>query len=244
MRNPNWSRDELILALDLYIRAGRKQLPSHDPQIIELSQTLNRLPLHSGRPRGSDFRNPNGASMKLANFLSVDPQYSGTGLGRGNRMEQEVWDEFADDLYKLRRTALAIRNTAARRVAEPRSGYVEDDDEEFPEGRILTRLHKQKERSSRAVERKKESVLNSTGALRCEACGFDFHLNYGDLGRGYAECHHRVPLADLTEERPIRLVDLAIVCANCHRILHKSRPLMSVEELCALVELNRAARNE
>jgi hypothetical protein len=34
MRNPDWVRDEIILAMDLYVRAGRKQLPSGDEQVV------------------------------------------------------------------------------------------------------------------------------------------------------------------------------------------------------------------
>jgi hypothetical protein len=42
-RNPTCSRDELILALDLYLR-HRERLPdSNDAEIVELSQTLNSL---------------------------------------------------------------------------------------------------------------------------------------------------------------------------------------------------------
>jgi hypothetical protein len=42
-RNPTWSRDELILALDLYLR-HRERLPdSDDAEIVELSHTLNSL---------------------------------------------------------------------------------------------------------------------------------------------------------------------------------------------------------
>jgi hypothetical protein len=71
-RNPTWSRDELILALDLYLR-HRKRLPdSEDAEIVELSRTLNSL----FGERANDaalFRNRNGVYMKLANFRAVDP---------------------------------------------------------------------------------------------------------------------------------------------------------------------------
>jgi 5-methylcytosine-specific restriction protein A len=239
-RNPDWTRDELILALDLYMRSGRTQLPQTHPQIIELSTVLNALPLHAGIERDIDFRNANGVSMKLADFRSADPQYGGIGLSRGNRLERVVWAEFADDLYKLRATAEAIRAMATNRVADARASYAKgSEDEEFPEGKILTRLHKQKERNRKAVEKKKASVLASAGKLRCEACDFDFVHAYGELGRSFAECHHRVPLCDLSKIATTRLSDLAIVCSNCHRMLHRSRPLLTVEALRSLVLAQR-----
>jgi hypothetical protein len=114
--------------------------------------------------------------------------------------------------------------------------------EETIEGRHLLKLHKFRERKPRIVSRKKKSVLKATGLLLCEACGFDFAAVYGKLGEGFAECHHRLPLAESDAEAPILLEDLAIVCANCHRMLHRSRPMMKVEDLRSLILQRRAER--
>ena len=81
-RNPSWARDELILALDLYLREG--QLDAADPSVIELSAVLNALPIHTDRPDREKFRNPNGVAMKLANFAALDPGYPGVGLAKLN----------------------------------------------------------------------------------------------------------------------------------------------------------------
>lgn len=113
---------------------------------------------------------------------------------------------------------------------------------EVVEGRALLRLHQLKERKPRIVRRKKRAVLAAAGRLLCEACGFDFAAVYGKLGDGFAECHHRLPLAALDGETPTRLDDLAIVCANCHRMLHRSRPMMSVEQLRAVIQSRRLPR--
>lgn len=91
----------------------------------------------------------------------------------------------------------------------------------YPEGRELFRLHRRRERSPRAVQRKKQTVFADHGKLLCEVCDFDFASVYGDLGSGFAECHHRVPLGELKAEHRTLLSDLAIVCANCHRMLHR-----------------------
>jgi hypothetical protein len=85
-----------------------------------------------------------------------------------------------------------------------------EEEEVFPEGKIITELHKRKERNRRAVMQKKRRVLAETGALRCEVCGFDFAETYGqELGYGFAECHHTTPLANLIEDHPSTLDDLA-----------------------------------
>ncbi len=235
-RNPDWTRDELILTLDLYFRSGRRLLDANDMGVIELSSILNRLPVHAGETHGADFRNPNGISMNLANWLTVDPAYSGAGLQRGNRLLRVVWATFANEPEKLRLTALAIRNTIDGRMhAGGLSSPTIDDEEEFPEGRILTQLHMIRERNPSAVRRKKRQVLDRTSHLRCEACEFDFLDVYGELGRAFAECHHQVPISELHPDQSTRLTDLAIVCANCHRMLHRSRPLLAVEALRKLI---------
>lgn len=78
-------------------------------------------------------------------------------------------------------------------------------------------------------------MLKDTGALRCEACGFDFEEAYGEVGKGFAECHHTRPVSELRPDQGTRLADLAILCANCHRMLHRRRPWLSAEGLAALV---------
>src|SRR5258708_16742575 len=99
----------------------------------------------------------------------------------------------------------------------------------------VVKLHKVRERKPQLVSRKKKSVLAETGRLLCEACDFDFAETYGNLGEGFAECHHRLPLADYDEEAPTLLGDLAIVCSNCHRMLHRSRPMTTVENLRSVI---------
>lgn len=79
MRNPKWTRDELILALDLYFRCDPLKTNKSDPEIIALSDLLNSLPIHPQKAEFEKFRNPNGVYMKLCNFLRLDPDYSGAG---------------------------------------------------------------------------------------------------------------------------------------------------------------------
>ena len=234
-RNPNWSRDEVVLALDLYFAVGRRQPPASDPEVVALSDLLRRLPLYGPSDRLPTFRNPTSVSMKLGNLLAVDPQHSGGGLPRGGRVERETWVDFGGDPVAVRKAADAIRVLARDGVP----GQTEDP-EEFAEGRLLTRLHRTRERNAGAVRRKKERALAETGRLACEGCGFDFAAAYGELGAGFIECHHTVPVSSL---RPgggaTRLRDLALLCANCHRMVHRSRPMMTVAELKAVVEASR-----
>jgi hypothetical protein len=104
-----------------------------------------------------------------------------------------------------------------------------------PEGRTQIKRHLVRERNQALVKKKKRAVLSTTGALACEVCTLDFLQRYGELGRGFAECHHVTPLALLAQASETKLEDLAIVCANCHRMLHRGRQWKTIAQLKAIV---------
>ena len=106
-RNPSWAEEELILALDLYIRSGLRD--AADSAVVDLSRLLNTLTIHSERPDAVRFRNPNGVALKLANFAAIDPNYRGQGMTRGGKRDAEVWERYASDEDMLTETATAIR---------------------------------------------------------------------------------------------------------------------------------------
>lgn len=234
-RNPDWTRDELILALDLYFRVDPSHVSKTHPEIIALSKLLNDLPVDRGMMADEHFRNPNGVYMKLCNFLRLDPSYTGKGLVAGSHLDETIWDEFAANRELLTKTSAAIRRTYHdERAAAFRTSTIDEPEEEFREGKILTRLHKVRERNPHLVQRKKEAIRAKTGTLCCEVCDFNFAEVYGVLGEGFAECHHIRPLSELTTSKTTRLDELAIVCANCHRMLHRP-PNYAVEQLRQIV---------
>ena len=78
-------------------------------------------------------------------------------------------------------------------------------------------------------------MLDTTGALRCQVCGFSFGETYGDLGESFIECHHLTPVSELKAGATTNLSDLVVVCSNCHRMLHRRRPWLTAAELRVLV---------
>jgi hypothetical protein len=120
---------------------------------------------------------------------------------------------------------------------------VADEASEFPEGRKLFRFHSRIERNRKLVQLKKSNAL-AIGRLRCEVCTFDFQAVYGDVGDGFIECHHNVPISEYDANQKTRLQDLALVCSNCHRILHRKRPWQTVEALKAVLRKQQESRPE
>lgn len=237
----------MILALDLYLR-HRDRLPDRDDsKIVELSQVLRQLG-SSIRGMAENYRNPSSVCMKLNNFRALDPHYTAQGrkgLTRGGKGDALVWQEFTEDAEKLQLVAAAIRANLG--PTELTNKYVaseaEDDSVEAPEGRLLTRIHRERERSRKLVELKRKQVLRSKGQLQCEACRFDFEEVYGERGLGFMECHHIRPLRELQPGEQTRLDDLSLLCANCHRMIHARSPWLTIDELRKIVAANRASRS-
>ncbi|MGI9306427.1 MAG: HNH endonuclease [Gammaproteobacteria bacterium] len=81
------------------------------------------------------------------------------------------------------------------------------------------REHRESEYKIR--DSKSVAIKKAESKCVCECCDFDFREKYGNLGDGYIECHHIKPLADTQAGGQIGLNDLAALCANCHRMIHK-----------------------
>ena len=74
----------------------------------------------------------------------------------------------------------------------------------------------------------------------CAVCGMSFERVYGPLGAGFIHVHHVDPIAASgVRHRVDPVTDLVPVCPNCHAMLHRDDPPMSVEALRALVGQRR-----
>lgn len=95
------------------------------------------------------------------------------------------------------------------------------------EGKELFRKHRIRERDSSLTYRKKQNAIKE-GNLRCEVCKFSFQDIYE---QDYIECHHTIPI--FKGERITKLEDLALVCSNCHRMLHRriEGEFLSIQQL-------------
>lgn len=237
MRNPKWHRDEIILALDLYFKTEPGKIHARNTSVIELSEVLNKLPIHKLTLSKETFRNPNGVGLKLSNFLALDPTYSGKGMQSYSRLDKLVFEEFFDNRNELKKISRKIISTVTNTELNLRLYKIEDDAEEIfaKEGEVLYKLHKLRERNNKIIKTKKETYLKINGKLDCEVCKFDFHERYGTIGKGFVECHHRTPLYKLEPNTKTKLSDLALVCSNCHRMLHRQISTLSIDDLKKLL---------
>lgn len=108
----------------------------------------------------------------------------------------------------------------------------EDDVHGFPEGAV----------SRVRVNKYERNAHNRLACLAhhgysCRCCGLNMSETYGDVGKGYIQVHHIVPVSSLGEEYNINPVkDLVPVCPNCHSMLHRREPPYTVEELRTIID--------
>ena len=251
-----WTQEENILTLDLYLRLSKeKRGMSRFSDEEDLAKELASYGFAS-RSRGA-------MHVKLSHWKSLDPLYTREGQRKElkNRSESldRMWDYYqcsteegkqkvAEVARDLRKELKKRKNTKDIKELQEKN-YIRDriDGEEVPEaieGRLRTVTHINRERDPRLRQKKINKVLAEKGRLACEACGFDFATRYGDHGEGFIEVHHTQPLATLTEASRITLDDLALLCSNCHRMVHrKKHHWLTMAELRALVQTHRDLPN-
>ena len=96
--------------------------------------------------------------------------------------------------------------------------------------------HLVSERNTKIVEAKKRHAIEN-GTLRCvvPGCGFDFSSTYG---KDFIECQHKLPLSTRSSESETSLEDLALVCSNCHSIIHSRKEPFTIEEVAGFIYKN------
>lgn len=140
-------------------------------------------------------------------------------------------DELEADLTRFLLLYAALLE-ARDQVQEDRNPELPGPDSELEATKY--RWHKRAERSRSLVRKAKE--FHGT---RCQvpSCGKELSEIYGELAAGYIEAHHLTPFASL-EGRPTDLdpkTDFAVVCPDCHRMIHRRSDPYSLEEISAQI---------
>lgn len=213
--NPNWTREETILALELYFSLNGAPPDPRDSRVQALSKYLRSLPYHSVASRKSSFRNSDGVGFKLQNLRKLA---TGKGLGNVSGMDRKVWDELGGNPQKVRELA----NLIVQGVKAAENGEDDDPeiDEEFDEGRTLTAIHRRRERN-RKIRTKLLVQRKKRGGLTCDICGTAGTSTSLKFKEAIFEAHHIIPVS-MAVVGKTKLSDMALICANCHKMLHRA----------------------
>jgi 5-methylcytosine-specific restriction protein A len=102
----------------------------------------------------------------------------------------------------------------------------------YPEGAVSQVLVNRYERDPR----NRKAAIALHGKI-CMACGFDFQEVYGDLGDEYIVVHHVTPVSVMGEDYLVDPKnDLVSICANCHAMIHRKNPPLTLDELKRLLD--------
>lgn len=230
----NWTRDEIILACALTLENGWVGLDATDERVQELSALLNASPLHPLEARGEKFRNPNGVARKTWDIASRHPEYTGTPTN-GNKLDREVLHDFLSAPGEMAAVARELRDAIVRGdVADASEPDLIAPEAEAREGRLLLARHLRRERNPALRAKKLKATKEAGLPVACEVCSFDFRATYGERGTDYIEIHHVLPL-HASGERATRLRDLVLLCANCHRMIHRGKTWITPDDLRELL---------
>lgn len=231
--NPDWTREELILALDLYFDLDQGQMHKGHPNVIRVSNELRELNIHQEIPDLKKFRNPSGISRRLGNFKTMDSGYEGEGLPNSGKLAKIVFKEFANRRDKLRKEADLIRqlylgqkSKKSNTAAEFKVSYKSE---------FIFQYHKNRETDPLVTKVKREIVLSESKKLKCEVCGFDSFAFYGEMGNDLMEIHYSKELKNEPGLESSDMKDFIIVCSNCHKVLDKNYGLLNTTDLKKII---------
>jgi len=181
------------------------------------------------KPAFLDFREPNrGWACPLQTIKPLD-EFSSISL---SDLQNLFWNSFKNkDVEAGEIIPLSTNFSELEQIHEALEG----------EEKYRISRHKYYERDPIIIAKKKALAVENT-TLFCEACEFDFERHYNGHGTGFIECHHKFPIAK-NGIRTTQLEDLALVCSNCHRMLHrknKAGNYYTVPELRTLYKTSKA----
>lgn len=232
----NWTREELIIICAELKANDWEVYRAHSIEAEELSAFLNEADFVPEWDRGDGFRSPNSVQRKMYDLSTLLPSYSGKPT-KGGRATREVLEAFLKKPGEMDALAAKLRDeieagspTAAIDVDWESDPDVLDEEFEAEEGAQAMARHLRRERNQTIRKRKIAAVQAAGLPIACEVCEFDFGDVYGKLGEGYIEVHHVLPL-HASGPTITKLSDLALLCSNCHRMIHRSRPWLTPAKL-------------
>ena len=232
----NFRFDELCFILFAFFKNNASD---DNNQIVTLIENdLILLAEYTGIP--SAVNNVNFEVKRVINlfttFNSNSNSNSDTEVGIEDDLELVIFKKFSGSLVELENFIYSVKAFINLQICS-----LNLETFKASEGQGSTYKHFARERDARIVKAKKIRFLIENKALFCEACGFNFEAMYGSRGTNYVEVHHKIPLSEVIYETITRLDDLCLLCSNCHKIVHRKEPWITLEGLKEIISDGVAA---
>jgi hypothetical protein len=154
-QSSRWSREELLVAFNLYCQMPFGKMHSRNPEIIRVAGALGRT--------------PSSVAMKLVNFASLDPSITSTGrrgLGNASRADKAIWDEFNGDWEALAvENQIQLKDLVGKSATAPSTSSVTFDEFDNGDYEGQTKSVQVQARIKQAFFRR--AVLSSYGGRCC-----------------------------------------------------------------------------
>lgn len=186
-----------------------------------LGRLPDRMTLSGPIDLGATTRSSNTAYYELGHICGV--RYDAGNLPADDVLRSDYHTVLA--LYE--RLALAVDPDTDASLPEPDADVAPE-----PEDYTRWRNHKRLDRNP-SLARKVKAVHGYT----CEVCGLDMEALYGAPGKDFIESHHLVPVQELAGRVLMRdpKTDFAVLCPNCHRMIHRSGDTGALELLSSSI---------
>jgi len=227
-----WTREELILILDLYLKNRETYYKIPRDTLAKYSAYLRKM--HGIEVNeSSNFRSLKSVEIRLRNYTSVDEYW----LQRGNKGLhnsptadfRKIWIEFQEHPEDVSQIAEEIRRSLLNNEHTP-SNLNSEKNNPVTEGKRQLRIHYSRERKPQRIPKLKAFKL-AHDCLFCEVCGGDYAHYDKPVRERVFEVHHDVPLATASHQVETKLDDLSVLCANCHRAIHGYDQVPTIEEM-------------
>lgn len=153
----------------------------------------------------------------------------GMTLSRGN-LELGAEDG-AQDEGIAREWAVRFAAAVVALLPLERADTGEPDIAGYPEGSLIRVEVNRYER-----DRRNRSAALAIHGRACKACGMNFEQAYGAIAAGFIEVHHTTPVSELGADYRLDVRrDLIPLCPNCHAVVHRRSPPLSLDELAAIL---------
>lgn len=118
---PPWHEDEMVLALDVYLRHRGQRISRTHAEAQRLSERLWQLAEQRGlRPR-HPFRDPEGMEQQLGKFLDLDATSTRKGRGDPSKLHRRIWELYWNDRTRLeQRVSTILSGLEVPREGPPR----------------------------------------------------------------------------------------------------------------------------
>lgn len=185
-------------------------------KVIAKADPINAIP----KPDYLNFRSPNRGQThpigNIGNTIDLTEE----------ELKQCIWELFDEYID-------SSKVNSERDSSFPTSDGGENEGDRYI--REHARLELVRRNSAIVKLAKQQALQKGNGRISCEVCGFDFVEKYGSIGNEFIECHHRIPVS--TGQRITRVQDLALVCSNCHRMLHRKNENGTYHKVESLLQI-------